>query len=88
MINKFGYKRVFPVCGLHRDCFANKAGRCICLSGNDFGKKDCPFYKNRIEAENEQRICRERLISAGKDYLLDEYESRGKAIGGKANEKA
>lgn len=76
MINKFGYKRVFPVCGLHRDCFANKDGRCICLSDNDFGKKDCPFYKNKTEAENERRACRERLIYAGKKYLLDEYESR------------
>ena len=74
--NKFGFKRVFPVCGKHRDCFANKDGRCICLSDNDFGKKDCPFYKNKTEAENEQRVCRERLISAGKEYLLDEYENR------------
>lgn len=38
-------KSNFPVCHTHTDCFANKDGHCVCLSDNDFGHKDCPFYK-------------------------------------------
>lgn len=40
-------KPTFPKCDRHRSCFANKEGWCICLKDNDFGDKDCPFYKNR-----------------------------------------
>ena len=34
-----------PNCEKHKDCFANRNGKCICLIDNDFGDKDCPFYK-------------------------------------------
>lgn len=37
----------YPKCDKHKDCFANKHGRCICLKDNDFGDKPCPFYKDR-----------------------------------------
>ncbi len=33
------------VCARHGDCFANQDGRCACLKDNDFGGRDCPFYK-------------------------------------------
>ena len=42
----------FPACNKHMDCFANKNSRCICLNDNDFGKKDCPFYKTESEVRN------------------------------------
>lgn len=32
-------------CRMHRDCFANRGGVCTCLKDNDFGGRDCPFYK-------------------------------------------
>ncbi|EOT27658.1 hypothetical protein C805_01766 [Eubacterium sp. 14-2] len=32
-------------CRAHNDCFANRGGVCTCLKDNDFGGRDCPFYK-------------------------------------------
>lgn len=32
-------------CRIHGDCFANRGGVCTCLKDNDFGGRDCPFYK-------------------------------------------
>lgn len=32
-------------CRMHGDCFANRGGVCTCLKDNDFGGRDCPFYK-------------------------------------------
>ncbi len=37
-------------CGKHMDCFANRGGRCVSLKDNDFGGRDCPFYKSGKEA--------------------------------------
>ena len=34
-----------PECRMHKDCFANRGGRCVCLKSNDFGGRGCPFYK-------------------------------------------
>ena len=34
-----------PECRMHKDCFANRGGRCVCLKNNDFGGRGCPFYK-------------------------------------------
>lgn len=45
-----------PICDKHTDCFANHGGRCVCLIDNDFGSKDCPFYKGRKRYEEEKRI--------------------------------
>lgn len=42
-------------CTRHRDCFANQEGRCACLKDNDFGGKDCPFYKPADTVRKEQR---------------------------------
>lgn len=36
-------------CGQHTDCFANKNGKCVSLKDNDFGGRDCPFYKSSKE---------------------------------------
>lgn len=38
-------KAEMPKCRMHGDCFANRGGVCICLKDNDFGGRDCPFYK-------------------------------------------
>ena len=32
-------------CDMHEDCLACDKGKCIALSDNDFGGRDCPFYK-------------------------------------------
>ena len=35
-----------PLCG-RGECFANKDGYCGILTDNDFGERECPFYKPR-----------------------------------------
>ena len=45
-----------PVCMNHEKCFGNKLGKCIVLSDNDFGGKECPFYKTRAQFEAERKI--------------------------------
>ena len=42
-------------CTRHRDCFANQEGWCACLKDNDFGGRDCPFYKPADTVRKEQR---------------------------------
>lgn len=37
--------KAMPGCGMRRDCFVNEGGRCACLKDNDFGGRECPFYK-------------------------------------------
>lgn len=42
------------ICKAHRDCFANRDGACACLKNNDFGRRDCPFYKTADAVKKEQ----------------------------------
>lgn len=41
-------------CDMHTDCFANRDGRCACLKDNNFGGRDCPFYKSNEETSMDQ----------------------------------
>ena len=41
-------------CSMHMDCFANRDGRCGCLKDNDFGGRDCPFYKSSRDMSREE----------------------------------
>lgn len=45
-------------CKAHSDCFANRGGVCACLKNNDFGSRDCPFYKPADAGKKEQ--CRRK----------------------------
>ena len=42
-------------CRAHEDCFANRGGVCTCLKDNDFGGRDCPFYKPADTVRKENR---------------------------------
>lgn len=42
-------------CRRHGDCFANRGGVCTCLKDNDFGGRDCPFYKPAGTVRDRQR---------------------------------
>ena len=44
-------------CTMHKDCFANIDGKCICLKDNIFKNNKCPFYKTKARpaAENSGR---------------------------------
>lgn len=43
--------KYFPNCN-REDCFACKDGKCELLTDNDFGKRECPFYKTEEEVKN------------------------------------
>lgn len=67
-----------PVCVYHEDCFANKMGKCICLSDNKF-KRDCPFYKNNEDYKEELRRCMRHLRTKGRGKLIERYKLRTSA---------
>lgn len=37
-------------------CFANKKKECTILENNDFGKRECPFFKSNAQMEREKLI--------------------------------
>ena len=41
---KIIYNDYEPPC-VRSDCFACSNGRCTILTSNDFGERECPFYK-------------------------------------------
>lgn len=49
------------LCSGHKDCFANTNGYCTCLMNNDFGGRDCPFYKKRLSLSLDLKIRGTRL---------------------------
>ena len=66
-----------PHCTAHRDCFANKDGVCVCLGGNDFHGRDCPFYKTTAQNEADRKKSYERLVQFGRTDLIEMYKVRG-----------
>ncbi|MBQ3426616.1 MAG: hypothetical protein IJH37_05655 [Clostridia bacterium] len=63
-------------CVMHRDCFGNIDGRCICLKDNRFKKKACPFYKDKKQFDEERRASEARLIDIDRRDLIEEYSGR------------
>ena len=49
------YDRECPVC-FATECFACQNGQCVILVSNDFGAKDCPFFKTTAQVEKEQAM--------------------------------
>ena len=39
-------------CSKHR-CFANKNGICACLENTHFKKRECPFFKSKIDHDKD-----------------------------------
>lgn len=37
------------------DCFAHKDGKCVLLTSNCFGERECPFFKTKEQAEAESK---------------------------------
>ena len=62
----------FPVC---------RNGRCMALDRNDFGRRDCPFYKNSEINRREQREGLEKLIRMGRTDLIDKYKRTFQELG-------
>ena len=49
-------KKEMTICIEHTDCFANRKGRCSCLSNTIFKDRygnilPCPFYKHETEVD-------------------------------------
>ena len=44
-----------PICN-REDCFGCKEGKCIVLAKNNFGKRDCPFFKTKEQAAKDKKI--------------------------------
>ena len=63
-------------CSKHTDCFANIKGHCACLRNNDFGERECPFYKNNMTAAAERENAKQRLLKMGRTDLIETYHRR------------
>lgn len=64
---------VFSYCKDKLDCFANNAGKCICLSDTEFHNRECPFYKNAEVLSGERRKSYNELYIRRKTDLLEKY---------------
>lgn len=64
-----------PVCVEYTDCHAWQEGRCISLTDNRFGERDCPFYKRKSRNNREQQECLKRLVKRGRTDLLEKYKN-------------
>lgn len=61
-----------PLCG-RKDCHAWQGRRCTVLSDNCFGRRQCPFYKEREACRRERKACFSRLVEAGRIDLVEKY---------------
>ena len=48
------------------ECFGYDDGYCMTLTGNDFGDKECPFFKTREQVAEEREYCRKRMAELRK----------------------
>ena len=48
-----------PKCGRHT-CFGYNDGKCMILTGNNFGKRNCPFYKTAAQIVAEEARVKNR----------------------------
>ena len=53
----------------------------MALADNDFGGRDCPFYKNRTINMEQRRAGLKRLIRTGRSDLLHKYRKSFEALG-------
>ena len=51
---------MYPVCD-KKECFACEEWNCLILTKNDFGNKECPFFKTKEQVEEEREYCRKRM---------------------------
>ena len=70
-----------PLCTAHPDCHAWSEGRCMALADNDFGGRDCPFYKNRTVNMEQCQAGLKRLIRTGRSDLLQKYRKSFEELG-------
>ena len=49
------HQKICPACDIAR-CFANENGKCELLTDNDFGERECPFFKTKARAAREKEL--------------------------------
>lgn len=59
----------YPLCGVV-ECFGNNDGYCVVLANNEFGNRECPFFKTKEQVKEEKAYCEQRLaqIRKGENY--------------------
>lgn len=65
-----GGKKIYHACG-KADCFGCKDGKCDVLMKNNFGGRDCPFFKTEEQVQTEKAYCAERLRKIINNTLED-----------------
>lgn len=58
-------EKICPACD-KAECFGCEDGACLVLIKNDFGYKECPFFKTREQVEKERQYCRNRMATIRK----------------------
>ena len=48
-------QKICPTCDMAR-CFAYDKGKCELLTDNDFGERECPFYKTKAQVAKEKEL--------------------------------
>lgn len=66
-----GNNKHCPAC-TKDECAANEDLHCIALTDNNFGGKECPFFKTKEQNEKERAYCEQRLAALGRGKQEDE----------------
>ena len=56
-----------------KSCAGNRSGVCLILKTNNFGDKDCPFFKTKEQVAEENRRIKTKLIFEERYDILDRY---------------
>ncbi len=71
-----------PVCTAHTDCFGNINGKCTALNDSGVCKgQGCAFYKNREQADAENKAAFRQLLKTHRYDLINKYGKQLSALG-------
>ncbi len=71
-----------PVCTAHTDCFGNINGKCTALNDSGVCKgQGCAFYKNRDQADAENKAAFRQLLKTHRYDLINKYGKQLSALG-------
>lgn len=57
-----GNENKCPICNKD-ECAAHKEGHCVILIDNNFGDRDCPFFKTNEQVKKEKAYCMMRMAN-------------------------
>lgn len=62
-----------PHCSRSACCLRDRRRRCSVLTDNDFGGRECPFFKTAAQRDAEEERNYQRLVALGRDDLILKY---------------